>query len=59
MSLSRDKRESTVGTGREREGNECSSMSGYLNQKTNKERRYSRRGADGAQAERQMVWCAL
>ena len=59
MSLSHDKRESTVGAGREREGEECSSMSGCLNQKTNKERGYSRRGADGAQAERQMVWCAL
>ena len=55
MSLSREKRESPVGTGREREGEESSSMSGCLNQKTNKElvlRGYSRRGADGAQAER-------
>ena len=37
MSLSREKWESPVGTGREREGEECSSMSGCLNQKTNKE----------------------
>ena len=46
MSLSHDKRESTVGAGREMEGEECSSRSGCLNQKNQQGARIqsSRRG---------------